>query len=159
MTPTAKLALVTIVAAAGSFALTAQAEEPQTARACVAIQSEAGASAAECVNRFQADCLQYEEGSHAGLACFLEAKENWGGLIKERMEEIRASAPDEISQIAGIEVKYDLRQNLLQCDRIGELTLVRQDPDEKTRHAQARCEATAVGLAYVKLLIQSNASR
>ena len=158
MHPVARLATAAFIAAASYSALPAEAAEFDTPRACVVAQSKAGAPAAECVGRFQADCLQYEAGSSAGTSCFLDAKENWGKLIKERMDEIKATAPDEISQIAGIEVKYDLRQNLLQCDRIRELTLVRQDPDEKTQHSNARCEATAVGLAYVKLLLQSNAT-
>ncbi|MXN64240.1 hypothetical protein GR183_04940 [Stappia sp. GBMRC 2046] len=155
----ARLATVALISAASSFMLPAQAAEPESPRACVITQSKAGAPAAECVSRFQANCLQYEEGSSAGIACFIDAKAKWGEMIKERMDEIKASAPDEIGQIAGIEVKYDLQQNLLQCDRLRELTLVRHDPDKKTRHSNARCEATAVGLAYVKLLLQSNATK
>ena len=156
MNPCARLAWAAVFAVAGGLASTASAEEPKTPRDCVRTQTEAKAPPAECVNQFQADCLQYPQGSEAGLACFLGAKEKWGELIKKRMAEIQASAPEEISQIAGIEVKYDLQINLLQCDRVQELTLLRRDPDTATAQARARCEATAVGLAYVKLLLQSN---
>ncbi|WP_212523345.1 hypothetical protein [Actibacterium sp. MT2.3-13A] len=131
------------------------AETDESPRACVEAQAAAGAPAADCVNRAHAACLQFEQGSAAGIACFLEAKDAWGERIRTRMEEIGAAASEEIAMIAGIEVKYDLQANLLQCDRMRELTLVRQDPDAATTHANARCEATAVGLAYVKLLLQS----
>lgn len=151
-------ALAALCVAAGLFTTPARAAGDDTAdpRACVEAQIAAGAPVAECVNRTHAECLQFAEGSEAGIACFLEAKEAWGQRIKARMDEIRASAPEEIAMIAGIEVKYDLQGNLLQCDRMEELRLVRQDPDAATAHADARCEATAVGLAYVKLLLQSD---
>jgi len=146
------------LAALCAFAAPAWAagEDSADPRACVEAQVAAGAPAAECVNRAHAECLQYAEGSEAGIACFLEAKEAWGTRIKARMDEIRAAAPEEIAMIAGIEVKYDLQGNLLQCDRMEELRLVRQDPDAASAHADARCEATAVGLAYVKLMLQSD---
>lgn len=130
----------------------AQEENPAD---CIQEQREAGAPAADCVNRAQERCLQYPLGTEAGIACYLEAKDRWGSRITERMETIRKTAPEEIAAIAGIEVKYDLKANLNQCDRMEELSLVRQDPDQGTVHVRARCEATAVGLAYVKLVLQS----
>jgi hypothetical protein len=147
---------IMIVAALCSSPAPALAKDPQTPQACIDAQLQAGAPPAECVNRHQAECFQYEEGSAASLSCFLKAKDDWGDLIKERMDQIAAAAPEEIRAIAGIEVKYDLQANLLQCDRMRELTLVRKDPDDATAVANARCEATAVGLAYVKLYLQSN---
>lgn len=156
MTALTRLVLAAILAVASSLSFPASALQLEGARDCVRAQTEAKAPPSECVNRLHADCLQYPQGSEAGLACFIEAKEKWGALIKERMGEIQSAAPEEIGMIAGIEVKYDLQINLLQCDRIQELTLVHRDPDATTAHARARCEATAIGLAYVKLLLQSN---
>jgi hypothetical protein len=154
-----KLLAVSMVLA-GLHAAPVQAfEEAINPRECVEAQAKAEEPAANCVNRAQAECLQYEVGSDAGLACFLEAKETWGKQIATRMEEIRAKSPEEIAVIAGIEVKYDLQINLLQCDRMNDLTLVRKDPDKETAYSRARCEATAVGLSYVKLLLQSGAAK
>lgn len=144
-----------LAAALCSPSAPALAADPETPQACIEAQLKAGAPPADCVNRHHAECFQYEDGSPASLSCFLKAKDYWGELIKERMEQISADAPEEIRAIAGIEVKYDLKANLLQCDRMRELTLLRKDPSDATAVANARCEATAVGLAYVKLYLQS----
>ncbi|RVT82674.1 hypothetical protein DXV76_15655 [Rhodobacteraceae bacterium CCMM004] len=137
---------------------TPAAADPGAARACVAERAQAGEAVADCVNRAQAACFQYEEGAPAGIACFREMREDWAAEIALRMDEIGAQAPEEIAAIAGVEVKYDLRRNLLECERMQELRLLRQEMDTGAMHAMVRCEATAVGLAYVKLLLQSGAA-
>lgn len=111
----------------------------------------------ECVQEAQLPCLEFEGGSEAGIACYLAAKDDWGALIATRMDEIRAEAPEEIAAIAGIEVKYDLQFGLLQCARAEELTLVRDEKTPLVQHQTARCEATAFGMLYLKLLMQSGA--
>ena len=126
-------------------------------RACVAAQAEAGAPAAECVNRAHAACLELGDAPAAATLCLRDAKEAWGRRIAARLDEVAAGAPGEIAQVARIEVRFDLLQNLLQCDRLEALALLRP-PDEAALALQrARCEATATGLAYVKLLLQSRA--
>lgn len=133
----------------------ASAEDFADPKACISQQIAAGAPVAECVNEVHTTCFAYEEASLAATNCLRLAKDYWGSLIAGRMEQIRAAAPEEISAIAGIEVKYDLRANLMQCDRMEELTLVQREADEETLFTRTRCEATAVGLAYVKLVLQS----
>lgn len=128
----------------------------ETVEACVTAQVEAGAPVADCVNEVQAACLEYPaDAALAATACFLDAKEAWGSYIAARMETVRQSAPAEISAVAEIEVRYDLLQNLMQCDRMQELVLLRQEPSDATQLQKARCEATATGLAFVKMLLQS----
>lgn len=126
---------------------------------CLTRQGAANRPAADCVNEAMSACFQYEAASPAATACFRRGKEAWGTLIAARMQVIADRAPAEIAAIAGIEVKYDLRGNLMQCDRMADLALVRKDPDDTTLSARARCEATAVGLAYVKLWLQSESLR
>lgn len=133
----------------------AVAQEFDTAGACLEERAAAAAPLADCIVEAQAVCLSFPEPSLAGAECYRNAKEHWGGLIAARMEEIRAVASNELAAVAGIEVKYDLQGNLMQCDRMEELALVRKDPDEETVYARMRCEATAVGLAYAKLSYQS----
>lgn len=140
------------------WALTAPpavAQEFDTAGACLEERAAADAPLADCIVAAQAVCLSFPAPSLAGAECYRNAKDHWGGLIAARMEEIRAVASEELAAIAGIEVKYDLRGNLLQCDRMEELSLVQKDPDEETVYARMRCEATAVGLAYAKFHYQS----
>lgn len=133
----------------------AVAQEFDTAQACLDARIAANEPVAECVTEAQALCLSFEAPSMAGADCYRRAKDHWGDLISQRMERIRAAASEELSAIAAIEVKYDLKGNLMQCDRMEELSLVQKDPDEETVYTRLRCEATAVGLAYAKLYYQS----
>lgn len=141
-----------VVALSGSAA---SAEEFGDAQSCLDTRIEANEPVAECVNEVQATCMSFDAPSFAGADCYRRAKDHWGGLISARMERIEGMASEELAAIAGIEVKYDLKLNLMQCDRMEELSLVRKDPDDETVYTRMRCEATAVGLAYAKLYYQS----
>ncbi len=129
------------------------------AQACLDARIAANEPIADCVKEAQASCLSFDAPSLAGTDCYRRAKDQWGELIAQRMEQIRASASEELSAIAAIEVKYDLRGNLMQCDRMEELSLVQKDPDDGTVYVRMRCEATAVGMAYAKLHYQSQQIR
>ena len=142
-----------ILAAGPGFAGLAGGADPA---ACVAGQISANAPVADCVNAAHVLCLGYAPGSPAGTACFIEARGEWSAMLRARMDEIRAIARDEIAAIAAIEAKYDVLQNLTQCDRMSELARVRDDaPADRIQWLDARCEATAIGLAFVKLMLQS----
>jgi hypothetical protein len=130
-------------------------DETADTAGCVAASIAAGQPAAQCVAPAQAPCFAFEEDSPAGTACFLEARAGWSARIAARMAEIRAEAPPEIAAIAAVEAKYDVLQNLTQCARMEELAAIRDLPSLRIPWQDARCEATAIGLAYVKLLLQS----
>lgn len=135
-----------------------RAPDAEAVAACVADQASANAPAAECVNRAQQACLQYpREAADAATQCFREMKDGWGAAIAGRMDSLKAEAPEQIAAIAGIEVKYDLMTNLLQCDRMSALMRLRDEaePAAEARARVARCESTATGLAFVKLVLQS----
>lgn len=124
--------------------------------ACVTAQIAANRAVADCVNQAQVACLGLAEGAPvAGLACYLEAEAAWRGYATLRLREIAEAAPEEIASIAAIELRYDVLQNLLQCDKMLELMHLREEPSAATRLQKARCDATALGLAYVKLRLQS----
>ncbi len=133
----------------------ANAQEFDSAQACLDTHIAENAPVAECVQQAQSVCFSYDAPSLAGADCYRRAKDHWGELIAERMDMIRAKANPEVLAIAGIEVKYDLKGNLMQCDRMEELSLVQNDPSEETVFTRMRCEATAVGLAFAKLYFQS----
>lgn len=128
----------------------------QDAQACLDERIEENRPVAGCVQQVQAVCLAFDAPSLTGADCYRQAKEHWGTLISARMGKIQAHASEDVAAIAGIEVKYDLKGNLLQCDRMEDLSLVRKDPDDETVYTRMRCEATAVGLAYAKLYYQSS---
>ncbi|MDX1779934.1 MAG: hypothetical protein R3256_01320 [Thalassovita sp.] len=140
-----------------SFSATpgAAAEEFEPVQGCLDARISANEPVAECVKQVQSLCLSYDAPSMAGADCYRRAKDHWGGLISERMQRIRETASEQLSTIAAIEVKYDLKGNLMQCDRMEELSLVQKDPDDGTVYIRLRCEATAVGMAFAKLYYQS----
>lgn len=134
----------------------ALAQEFGNAKACLDKQIQVGEPIAQCVNEVQSICLSFGAPSMAGADCYRRAKSHWGDLISARMNKVQASASEEVAAIAGIEVKYDLKGNLMQCDRMEELALVGKAPGEETVYTRLRCEATAVGLAFAKLYFQSS---
>ena len=149
------LALV-VVAFAGGLAAQGRIPAAEEVNSCIAAQSAAQAPAADCVARAHEPCLDLAaRAPMAALQCFLTAKADWSNRIAARMEFVAGAGGEDIAAIAGIEVKYDLLQNLLQCDRMESLTLLREDPSEATALQRARCEAVAAGLAYAKLVLQS----
>ena len=137
----------------GTIALAGEFAETES---CLQAQIDANQPIAKCIHDSQAICLSYDAPSMAGADCYRRAKDHWGDLISKRMSDIKDNASEEIAAIAGIEVKYDLKSNLMQCDRMEELALVQKDPDQETVYIRMRCEATAVGLAYAKLYFQSS---
>lgn len=144
------------IALSGTAAL---ADEFGDAQSCLDTRIAANEPVADCVNEVQTVCMSFDAPSLAGADCYRRAKDHWGGLISARMEKIQELANENLTAIAGIEVKYDLKLNLMQCDRMEELSLVRKDPNDETVYTRMRCEATAVGLAYAKLYYQSGALR
>ncbi len=121
--------------------------------ACVAERIGAQQPPAPCVDSAQSACtLAQAEAPSAAALCYVEARRVWSDGISATMELLRRSATEQIAAIAGIEVKYDILANLLQCDRLEELALLAgQHSEEVIRLNKTRCEATASGLVYTRL--------
>ncbi|SPF78017.1 hypothetical protein [Pseudoprimorskyibacter insulae] len=123
---------------------------------CIEAQIAANQPAAQCMQQQHAFCDSYpaDDAPAAATLCYIEAKDTWSGGIAARLDAIRAKGNEKITAIAGIEVKYDLLANLLQCDRIEELAGLSDLPAEAITLQKARCQAAAAGLALTKLAIQ-----
>ncbi|ARE42073.1 hypothetical protein RGUI_3932 [Rhodovulum sp. P5] len=121
--------------------------------ACVAQSSAQKRPPTDCIDAALAECLAVpaDTPAVAGL-CFSDAKEAFSAAISDGMQTLRASAPDQIAAIAGIEVKYDLLANLLQCDRMEDLAKLGPAPAQEIGLQKMRCEATAAGLTYMRLV-------
>lgn len=146
---------LTAPALAQETAPTAEAD-PDIAE-CVSDRIGDQAPVAECVRAAAAPCEAVPAAAPALAAkCFIDLKEGFGVAIAGRMDRLEQTAPDQIVSVAGIEVKYDLMTNLLQCDRMSELRALRADPGEGALAQDAACQARATGLAYAKLLLQSS---
>lgn len=127
------------------------------ADSCLEDRVSAGKSPADCIEAAHAACQTIPEETPAvAMVCFREARGSWDAGIAEEMARIRDKAPEKIAAIAGIEVKYDLLASLTQCDRMEELALVASHATAETIQRQkSRCEATASGLAYLRLKLRA----
>ncbi|MDH5797891.1 MAG: hypothetical protein OEZ19_04945 [Paracoccaceae bacterium] len=123
---------------------------------CIEVRDTAGENVTDCVDIAQSQCNTFgTKAPLAALQCFRGVKEEWDEYIRTRMEQVNQTANEKLFALVQIEVKYDLLQNLLQCDRMTELQLLQSPSPEESALQQARCEATATGLVYVKFYWQS----
>ena len=127
---------------------------------CVAAQIAANAPVADCVNDAHATCLDYvSQAPVAAVQCFRQAKTDWAKLLSEQIAGLRTLMEEEPWTILEINARYDLMGNLVQCDRMIELMTLRTQDGEVIELQKARCQATASGLAYMKLALQTQAEK
>lgn len=138
-----------------SMAEAADPDHYEGARSCFKEQLGAGQPIMLCIERAAHECSQFPAGNAAGILCYVKAKDRWGEQIAAQMEKIKGEKDEREATIIGIELRYDLQANLLQCDRVEELALVDGAPDEMTAHSKAICESVAVGISYSRLLARS----
>lgn len=125
--------------------------------ACLSERVAAGQPPAHCIEEAHAKCMAIDNQTPAvATLCFVEAEKGWNEAIAGTMARVAAKAPEEITDIARIEVKYDLLSALLQCSRLEELALsVGRDSEEMILRQNARCKANATGLTYARLFLRS----
>lgn len=157
-----RLVLIAAICAAPTFApstgLSAgdMLQSQDQVEACLATQLKSGGPSIACVNEALGSCIQFTaDAPQAALQCFLQAQSTWTQFISARMDFVREKGGENIAAVAGIEVKFDLLQNKLQCQRMSELSMLRAAPTEQTQITAARCDATANGLVFAKLFAQS----
>ncbi|KUF12109.1 hypothetical protein AVJ23_05940 [Pseudoponticoccus marisrubri] len=149
----AAAALLALALAGPAAAQEPERIDPAATRACVEEALARGAAPTGCVEAAHAPCLAVPaETKMVASLCFETARQDWSGAIAARMATLRETAPEQIAALAGIEVKYDLLASLLQCDRLEELARLRETPAEDVLLQEARCAATAAGLAYIRLV-------
>ena len=131
--------------------------DPGPIDACVAAQIAADAPVAACLQAAHAPCLTYAaEAPAAAIACFRQAKADWAGLISARLTALKPALPDPVWTALEINTRYDVLGNLVQCDRMHELSLLQVPGGEQVELQKARCEATASGLVNMKLALRAS---
>lgn len=125
--------------------------------ACVKEHASAGSEVAGCIDAAHRECLQYppDTAPEAATKCFLDRKKLWGDAVTDQMDRMKSDTDERSFEIARINTRYDLTANLLQCDRLTELAQLQDQPGPQVQTQQARCEATATGLTFIKLLLRS----
>lgn len=139
-----------------TFAAEEMLQSQDQVEACLLTQLSNGAPSIACINEALGACIQFTgDAPQAALQCFLEAQKTWTRYIGARMDFVLEKGGEDIAAVAGIEVKFDLLQNKLQCQRMSELSMLQAAPTEQTQITAARCDATANGLVFAKLVAQS----
>lgn len=146
--------LAQILAAPLSAEEPAKGADLSQTESCVAAALKANSSPADCLATLHAPCLNFPaSASPQSALCFVETRKSWDQRIKDRLEKL-ADDPA-VAAVASIESRYDLMANLLQCDRLDELSaLYKMDEDQRLLQ-KTRCEAAAAGLAYIRLLVRA----
>ena len=134
----------------------AQGADLSGAESCVAAALAAGSSPADCLGQMHAPCLAFPQNATAqATLCFVETRKDWDTRTKAALEAMAAQPDPMIGRIAAIESRYELLTNLLQCDRLDELSALYAHPDEARLLQKTRCEAAAAGLTYIRLLVRA----
>lgn len=121
--------------------------------ACIDRPRTEGGVAVDCVAEAMTTCRVIPpEAPALASQCYRTARAEWSQGITSRMAGLRSSAPETIAAIAAIEVKYDLLSGLMQCDRMRDLALLGDAPEETIQREADRCAADAAGRAYVRLI-------
>lgn len=121
--------------------------------ACVERARSDGADPKLCLAQVHAPCQSISAETPALVTlCFDTAREAWTRATAARLDEITHDAPEQIGARTRIDTKYDLLAGLLQCDRLEELGHLTEIEDDRLLLEKTRCEATATGLAYIRLL-------
>jgi hypothetical protein len=128
---------------------------PLSADSCLTAAMTNNTPIVACVQEANAPCAQTEPGGEAALLCYTTAQEVWGERITTRMDAVTAVASEQLKALAGIELRYDLQMNLLQCERVEAVQLVTRERDLVLQGERARCDALATGLSYAKFFAQS----
>lgn len=122
---------------------------------CVELQLEKSAPLGECVRGAFVNCVDWPVGEPSGTACFVTSKDEWGELLGQRMQRVRAEADERVAKIAEIEIRYELERSLRECDRQMELVLLDIPQDDRSDYMRAQCEATAVAATLVTLILRA----
>ncbi|EPX78679.1 hypothetical protein [Salipiger mucosus] len=139
---------------AGALPATAQSIEIDGTRVAECLSGEAAqAEPGQCITEAHAGCLGLspDEAPQAATLCFVEAKQQWGALVSERMKALGEEvAPEALTRLQ-INARYDLLSDMLQCERVEALAKAGEASAEQITLGRARCEATATGFLFARL--------
>ena len=108
---------------------------------------------AACINAAQDTCLDNAEDTPAVTTlCYVQARDVWSDGLARVFADIIPTMDGTDAAVLQIETKYALLGNLLQCDRIEELSLAASDLTGAAIALQsARCQASATAAMYLRL--------
>lgn len=127
------------------------------AQACFDTAASDQTNPSQCIDAAQNACMDNAQETPAVAAlCFSDARAVWSQAIGAEMSDMSESAEEGLVAVARIETKYDLLANLLQCDRMEELSLaVSTLSSDAIALQSARCQSTAAALTYMRLYLSA----
>jgi hypothetical protein len=150
--------LVILLAAQVLLAPAAVAQDDLSgASACIETSPAGGPPPAQCIAAVLQPCLVMPTDTPAAASlCFREANSAFSDAIRAEMQQLSSTAPERITAIAGIEVKYDLLMGLAQCDRLRDLALVGDADIAAIQLEDDRCRTVASGMTWMRLKMRSS---
>lgn len=150
-----KVALTFAFAALVAGSATAQVDVA-VAEACFTNAVATQADPATCIISANAACMVDSTDTPAvATLCLSEAQQAWSIALASRIQSTLAGVDDRTAAVARIELKYDLLANLMQCDRLEELSKAASELTGSEIMMQTmRCQSAASGLTYVRLYLR-----
>jgi hypothetical protein len=112
---------------------------------------------AQCIDAAQNACLDNARDTPAvATLCYSDARNAWSAALSAALEKMTAHADEKLAAVARIETKYNLLANLMECDRIEELSVAVSDLTGNDIALQStRCQATASAATYMHLYLRA----
>ncbi len=123
-------------------------------RTCLAERASTGTPVIECVTAAHSRCDALLDEPDRAMACYVDAKDEWGGQMKELLDSF-SDRPADLQEVVRIEAKYAAIANLLNCDRRMELSQVGREPAPEDEIVRAQCEAIAAAASLTEVLFKS----
>lgn len=129
-----------------------------TSNACFDAAVAGKTNPAQCIEAAQNTCLEGANGGTPAVTvlCFSEARDSWSAGLADTLAQITGQVDEKLAALARIETKYNLLTNLMECDRIEELSVAVSDMDGDAISIQsASCKASAAAATYMHLYLRA----
>jgi len=125
--------------------------------ACFDAAQKDGTSPGPCIDAAQDACLDNAQETPAvATLCYTEARKVWSGALSGAIAAMTAATDEKVGAVARIETKYNLLSNLMECDRVEELSRAVSELKGGAIAVQtARCQATASAATYMHLYLRA----
>ncbi|MGJ8585026.1 MAG: hypothetical protein ACSHXD_13090 [Marinosulfonomonas sp.] len=127
---------------------------------CLSQAAQGQGDPAACIEDLHAPCLDNAQETPAvATLCLKDTRKIWSDGIASVIADTVAEFDEKQAAVVRIEVKYDLLTNLLQCDRLEELSLATTEISGADSALQAaRCQSTASALTYARLYTRTQSN-
>lgn len=129
--------------------------------ACADAARRDATSPAHCIDAAQGACMINAQQTPAvATLCFSEARDAWSAALSALIADVSSRTDESRAAIVRIETKYNLLANLMECDRVEELSRAVSDLGGDAIALQtAHCQASASAATYLHVYRRAGALR